>query len=125
LSLLGCGDNRGNVVTGKVLLKGEPVAGEIIYKGPSGKESRGGILNGEYTVTQCEAGMNKITIRSFEAAMPAPPAGAKTEITGITGVPKDVKGGAAAPAKYSKEGAIPDFEVKRGTANKNDITLEP
>jgi hypothetical protein len=123
LSLAGCGQSHGNVVTGTVKMKnGDAVSGTIFFKGKTNSR-QGPITNGKYVIEQVDAGPNGITI-SGNPGSAAPPA--KTE-KGPKMPEIDAGKGASMgvnpPDKYAKPGVL-EFDVQSGK-NEKDFILEP
>src|SRR5262249_33647201 len=96
LSLAGCGQSHGNVVTGTVKMKnGDAVHGKIFFKGKTNTRE-GAILDGKYVVEQVDAGPNSITLSGMPGGPPpgGPKEGKAKEIE-ITGGPKGLGKGVA------------------------------
>ena len=113
-----------NSVSGKVLLDGQPVAGEVIFFHQEKKDQKNTPINpkGEYTINDPEPGKVKIVVKgmlSGQKVVAPPPDGPKIE-----GAPA-LASGAAPPAKYGSEATTPlEYEVKAGK-QKYDINLTP
>jgi hypothetical protein len=113
----GCGGKSGdgtvkNEVTGKVTLNDKPVAGQVVFAYPDGKELVGLITaDGAYTIPEPPAGNVKVCVRPMVGG---PGAGLK----GGPELSKDgptTGGGGAPPPKYQSVATSGlTFEVKTG-----------
>jgi len=125
---LGCGSQGPkNTVSGKVTLKGDPVAGSVVFIGSDNKEVMTHINpDGTYSVPDPAMGENKVLVKGGAVGGPAPPV--------LEGTPKDFKGtmppttttkmGVAPPPKYGSPDNGLSFKVTGG-AQKYDIELTP
>jgi len=123
----GCGKaGPKNTVSGKVTLNGSPVMGDVVFVG-GGKEAKGPILNGEYTINDPPIGEVDVLVKGLEGAAGAPAGGLKPPPGSKgDGLLDGAGAGSAvpAPAKYSQPGSLPKFTVKGGKQT-HDIDLKP
>lgn len=118
VGLLGSLQAAENRVSGKVLLGGKPVGGQVIFVGPDGKELPPAPLtaDGRYFLDAPPPGKYKIAIRPLTEKVDKPK---------VPVLPKAPKPGVAPPAKFAKvttSGLTCD--VKEGT-QVFDIVLKP
>ena len=120
----GGGKGKGDTVSGKVTLNGNPVAGEVIFVGSDGKESKMLIsMDGSYTVASVAKGEAKIGVKSMSMGIgnaPAPTGAGKSDMPGVTPA-----SGVPAPAKYSNPSSSGLTYTVKGGDEKFDIVLTP
>jgi len=118
--MLGCpsGDPAATLVSGKVTMDGQPVAGTVTFFGADNKTEVGASPigpSGEYSIPNPTPGPVKIVVKSMAGAagggplIPAP--------KGTTEMPKTAGGnqGVAPPVKYGSPTTTPlSYEVKKG-----------
>jgi hypothetical protein len=108
------------MVSGKVTLNGQAVAGEVIFVGADGKETIPILLslNGEYSVSEPPSGTVKVVVRSMGGIVAPPPGGASSLAGGPSGQ------GVAPPGKFGTAKTTPvTFSVAGGKQTFN-IELE-
>jgi hypothetical protein len=114
----GCGPpNKVNdSVTGKVTLKGQPVAGEVIFVGSDRKEVGSPIgADGSYQIYNPPKGEVQILVKGFPGAAVEPPKDAP---------PRPGAGGAAPPARYARPNNGLTMTVTGGKQT-HDVPLTP
>jgi len=115
----GCGSKGPkNVVTGKVTLNGQPVAGTVTFTGGGGKEVNAPINpDGTYMIPDPPEGENQIVVKGFLGATGPLPGAEKVPGGGLStpgGALKPAEMGANPPAKYGKPGNGLSFNVTGG-----------
>lgn len=129
LSSVGCG-GKNKFVTGKVLLDGQPVAGEVIFIGPSKRKLTTPIApDGTYTISDPDSGENQVLVVGLPGAGPPPgkriDPRTKAEIEKMQSALPDTSGGVEPPKKYAKPGNGLTFNVLPSGKQEYNINLEP
>lgn len=123
--LAGCGggkDTKGGV-TGKVMLDGKPVSGEVIFTCSDGKDLRSPIgADGHYTIVGPPKGDAKIAVKSLVIGGSGPTTGPKVDTANM---PSAGAAGVPAPAKYGNSATSGLTYNVKGGDEKYDITLTP
>jgi hypothetical protein len=124
LGIAGCGDSKpqgpSDSVSGKVLLNGEPVSGEVVFVAADKKQFPSPIaLDGSYRVVNVSKGEAQILVRGLGGGTLKGKVGAKGAEPGLgTG------GGTQPPKKYATPGNGLKLMVTGGHQT-HDLTLQP
>jgi len=116
----GGSSGSGDVITGKVTMNGQIVAGQLYFVGSDKKEimSMIGPMDGSYQISNPPKGEGVFYIKAMGGPSLVPPGGAK-----MPDVPST--GGVAAPAKYEKAATSDLKFTVTGGKQTYDITLTP
>lgn len=109
----GCSGGKGpdGAVSGKVVLSGQTVAGQVVFVGPNQKEMSALIKpDGTYQLTNLVPGEYQVLVKGVQGGPPVVP-GAKLP----TDAPaREVPPGVVPPAKYAQSGNGLKFKVTGG-----------
>jgi hypothetical protein len=117
---LGCGsksEGYSDSVSGTVMLKGQPVSGEVVFQWANKKENVSLISSdGRYNIINPEKGQASILVRKIAGSEPS----AKPQ-PGIVELPGTTKntGGVLTPIKYAKNTDELTFKVEGGKQTYN------
>jgi len=119
VALCGCGSSTASSeVSGKVTLKGDPVAGELVFVGNDKKEYLTPLNpDGKYSLLSVPKGEYAVVVRA--SSLPAAPTIKAPPPTGGGSLPEPPKAGVTPPAKYAKPGNGLTFTVTGGKQSKD------
>jgi len=126
IGVVGCAGGAKSEVKGTVKLKGENVAGQVVFVGSDGKEYVGGLLSGNYRIENVPPGEYKVRITGVGGPAMTKPGAKKgpdgKEIPDL--LPNTGGTGVAPPMKYSKDG--PENDLKATVkSSKDKIDFDP